>query len=749
MQILFYILLAATPQWELNTSISYVYNIQSDGSDGVWCASSGGVFHYSEESGIGTIFSCPGDLPIPDCRDILLDSGNRLWVATEGKYLVMKDGDVWTNYSSFNGVPGQGRVNALAESGGYIWIGCDGGFARGDENGFVPIPGSVFSPDDVYSISERNDTLWLCTSRGIYSLPSTYTPFSPASWTHWPETQGLQLTRVRVGEHSIYACGGSGAVELSPGGGSFQFIIDYTSVSDSAIVDVMETSHGLLAAGHGVVYSRNGSNWSEFGSGLPSARWPTVLFELNSGIFSGFSYVDNIIDLNNSQTGLGFYHLQEGSWEHIPIPGIQCKKTHQMVSCEDGRVYVGTYARGVQAYFPGYGWRSYVEEDGMPNSSQTFTVAADPTGNVWASSYHHGLSCIMDNGTYESQGDTILTFVKDTLEWHSQEATIIYEDHIPNNQPVMMSSQGSGMWAAFCQYDPAGHPEESSGILGFNGDPLGTMNWAPRISHDGIASVNVRAVYPASEDSLWIAFKTGAGCQLLVHSGNPADPSRDFWYPASGQAYTTSSGLPSSEVFCFLNVQGIGLLAGTGEGLALWTGSGFAPYMSITGQIKSMSMDLRGRIWCLGASGIYRIADGEVDMFTGYNSDYVPSDLYSWEYSTRDEVNGGVFLSSEKGLWLVTQDGGVSPAGSGVSFYPQPFISGEDQLRLCGPDDDIPVAVDFFRLDGSHAGTVEALSVSSWIWDGFLDGDIVAGGVYMVLVTVNNTVYQGRISVVR
>ncbi len=753
MHILFYILLAAVPQWELSTSISYVYNVQSDGSDGVWCASSGGVFHYSEESGIGTVYSCPEDLPFPDCRDILFDSSNRLWIATEGRYLVMKDGDIWTDYSTFEGVPGQGRINALVEAGATekkIWVGCDGGFAKGDSAGFVPIiaPG-VFNPDDVYSLAQRNDTLWLCTDRGIYSLPADtlHDPFNPNSWTHWPETQGLLLNRIRTGEHSIYACGTSGAMELLPGDDSFKFIIDYSSVSDSAIVDVRETSHGLLAAGHGVVFRREGAAWIELGSGLPFSYWPTVLFEMEGDVYSGFSFTTNIIDLTNTQTGLGFYHLSENSWEHIPIPGMQCKKTHQMVSCEDGRVYVGTYSRGVQAYYPGYGWRSFVESEGMPNSSQTFSVAVDPSAGVWASSYHHGISWIRDNGTYDSQGDTILTFARDSIicPW----ATVIYEENIPNNQPVMLTAQSNGMWAAFRQFDSAGQPDEPSGILGFNGDPMGTMNWAPRLGNEGIAAVNVRAVYPVSQDSLWIAFETGAGCQLLVHSGNPADSSQDSWYPGSGAAYTTAHGLPSSEVFCFLNAPGIGFLAGTAEGLALWTGSGFAPYMSITGQIKSMSMDSRGRVWCLGVSGIYRIADGQADVFTENNSDYVPSDLYSWEYSTRDQVNGGVYFSSVEGLWLVTQDGGESPSGNGVSFYPQPFISGENQLRVCGPDDDIPVSVDFFRLDGSYAGTVEAQSVSSWIWDGSLDGQIVASGVYMVLVTINDTVYQARISVVR
>ena len=749
MHILFYIMLASVPQWELSTSISYVYDTVQGKDNTVWCSSSGGVFNYSNENGITTVYSCPEDLPSPDCRNILFDSSDRLWIATGGRGLVMKDGDGWTTFSTFDGIPGQGVVNALAEAGNNIWVGCDGGVARGGSAGFLPViaPG-IFNPDEVSSLAVRNDTLWLSTDRGIYSLHGIESPFSPDSWTYWSETQGLQLNRVRAGEHSIYACGVSGAMELVPGGDSFEYIIDYSTVSDSAIVDISETSEGLLAAGRGVVFKYDGSVWSRHGSGLPSSFWPTTFFEIGDEVFLAFSFNEYIINLENSQTGYGFYRLQGDSWGHIDIPGIQCKKTHQMASLPDGRLYLGTYARGVQAYYPGYGWRSYEGQDGMPNHFQTFCVAADPSGGIWASSYHHGLSWIRDNGDYESQGDTILTFVKDSLEAHWPTATIIKAD-IPNNQPVMIVAQNNGLWAAFRQYDQAGSPEESSGILGFNGDPMGTMNWAPRIENEGIASLNVRSILPVSSDSLWIAFETGAGCQLLVHSGNPADPSEDSWYPGFGQAYNSSSGLPSSQVFCFLDAPGIGLLAGTAEGLARWTGSGFVPYLDITEQIKTMSVDSRGRIWCLGTSGIYRIADGQAVVFNEFNSDYYPASLFNWEYSSQDKVSGGVYFSSGEGLWLVTQDEGLAPEGSNVSFYPQPFLSGSDQLRFCGPTDLDPVSVDFFRLDGSHAGTVDALSVSSWTWDGSLDGKIVASGVYMVLVTVGDTVYQARISVVR
>ena len=748
MQILLCILLSAAPEWGLSTSVSFIHKANSDGENGVWCASSGGAFHFSEDEGVGSLFSCPDELPVPDCLDVIEDSQGRMWFATGGEGLLMFDGSSWQTYSNFEGIPGEGTVTSLMEAAGEIWVGCIGGVAHGGPQGFTPV-GEAFTANDVYYMAERGDTLWLCTDKGIYSLHDPWNPLNPDSWYHWQDTRDLELNTVRTGVSSVYACGKSGALELEPGETRFSFLIDYSSIPDSMITDVIETDQGLFAAIHGDILKRNGEEWISSGTGLPPIRWPICFFEAGGRLYSAFSYQTSIVDITNTQSGLGLFYLTPAEeWGFRQIPGLQCKKVHEMAATDDGRIYLGSYSRGLQAYYPGYGWRGYAEEDGMPNTSQTFAVGKSYDSGVWVSSYHHGLSWVRDNDDWEGSGDTILTFVKDTLEYHSPQSTIIRAD-IPNNQPVMISGQSNGNWAAFRQFDAIGQPDEPSGILGFNGNPMGTMNWAPRTGGSGIAYINTRCVYPVSEDSLWIAFDDGQGCQLLVHSGDPSDDSQDMWRPGQGQAFTSSSGLPSSEVYCFLEVPGIGFLAGTSAGLARWTGSGFTDYSEITETVKAMEADAAGRIWCLAESGIYRISDGTVSYYNAFNSDYKPSALYGWEYALRDPLSGGVYFSSEEGLWLITQAGGGETVDPEVSFYPQPFVSGEDVLRLTGPPDGFPVTVDFYRLDGTPAGTVEAESLSQWTWDGTLRNKIVSAGIYMVLVTVNERVYQTRITVVR
>lgn len=746
MQILLFILLSSVPEWDLTTSLSYVYGASPAQAGGVWCASSGGVFRYSGPGEYGEVFSCPEDLPIPDIRDVLEDSAGRMWFATGGEGLVLLDGQNWSSFSTFEGIPGDGTVTSLIEAAGDIWVGCRGGFSHGGPSGFTPV-GEALPATDVYSIAARNDTLWLCTEKGIFSLNDPYNPLNPSSWRYWAETRNYELDKVRAGETSIYACGMSGAVQLEAGADRFELIIDYTSQADSAVIDMIEFDSSLYAAIRGSVIVKNGESWEETGIWLPSSRWPVSLFTLNGVLYTSFTYQTKVTDLVNTQAGMGLYRLQNGQWLLETIPGIQCKRVHQMACLEDGRVYVATYLRGVQAYYPDYGWRSYTQSHGMPNGFQVFSVAAGFGQGVWASSYHHGLSWIRDNEDWSEQGDTILTFVRDTLESHSPGATLIQAD-IPNNQPVMITGQANGLWAAFRQFDPAGQPDEPSGITGFNGDPMGTMNWGSRTGGSGIAGINVRSVYPVSQDSLWIALENG-GCQLLVHSGNPADTSEDQWYPGFGQAYTSSSGLPSNDVYCFLKVPGIGLLAGTGNGLARWTGSGFTDYQSISETVKAINTDTAGRIWCLGQSAIYRISDGQLSSFNHINSDYIPSTLYTWEYAARNPITGGVVFSSIEGLWSVEQSGGGGGGFSGVSFYPQPYVFGGEPLRFISSIEASPVSVDFFRLNGSFIGRVEAPTVADWTWDGTLNGKIVASGIYMLLITTGQEVHRSKISVVR
>ncbi len=199
-----------------------------------------------------------------------------------------------------------------------------GRFSHGGPSGFTPV-GEALPATDVYSIAARNDTLWLCTEKGIFSLNDPYNPLNPSSWKYWEETRAFELENVRAGETSIYACGMSGAVELEAGSDRFELLIDYTSQADSAVIDMIEFDSSLYAAIRGSVIVKNGESWEEAGIWLPSSRWPVSLFTLNGVLYVSFTYQTKVTDLVNTQAGMGLYHLENGQWLLETIPGIQCK----------------------------------------------------------------------------------------------------------------------------------------------------------------------------------------------------------------------------------------------------------------------------------------------------------------------------------------------------------------------------------------------------------------------------------------
>jgi hypothetical protein len=259
---------------------------------------------------------------------------------------------------------------------------------------------------------------------------------------------------------------------------------------------------------------------------------------------------------------------------------------------------------------------------------------------------------------------------------------------------------------------------------------------------------NVRGVFPQGADSLWVTFTEGQGCQLLVHSGDPVDASGDAWYPGPNQAYTITSGLPSSEVYCVLPVPGNGVYAGTSSGLARYTSGGFVSVAGIEDAVKALAVDGAGRIWCMGNSGVSCIDGSQVYLFDAGNSSYIPYSRPGQEFAVTVPATGQILFSSENGIWTLTPTGGAGDA-SGPVFYPQPYLPSEGELRLAGTTGQLPVRVEFYSIDGVFLDAIEAETPSQWSWNGEFQSARAASGVYMVLVSFGDTVIPARVAVVR
>lgn len=743
--ILILILGFISPQWQFQTSQKYVTSIFSAEDGTMWCSTAGGILQYDPEVGWKSTLIYPADIPYYRINDISVNDTD-LWLATDGAGLALRQDDSWTIFTTFDGVPGTGVVYAVHRTSGYIFAGTDGGLAIGDETGFTPLDeyttGDAFKAQEVTGISSAGDSVYFATNRGIYILDLNFSPFSASAWTSFEDATMNQ------GLSKVYACGidslfgyGDGGIAFLEENGQWHWLLDYSVAEDSIVTGLLSTEYGLLCSCKGV-RRYTGSGWETFGDNYRQGVFSSCLGYACGSVWVGYGFI--IPDCHDTGFGLGRY--SSGNWESIDILGMPGPSCYQ-IAFDEQRQYLGSHWMGLMAFYPDSGWQNFSSFTApMPNTLRTYSAAVGEMPGVWTGSYSFGLTWINDRGTFEMDDDTIITFVSDSITWLPGSVVQVVSPLL-NNQVVMLASQGDAIWIAQETFWQT--PDEPSGIVALAGNPeTGELVWQERTEEDGLAAKNIQMLYPCGTDSLWIAFASEGGCQLLVHGGDPTDSSSDKWYPGYGEAYTTASGLPSGQVFCFTRDNNGNVIAGTGSGISRFQNGEFSMIAGVTGAVKAIEKDAEGRLWCMSNGSITCIDGSDVFQYTEENSDYIPSTRVENEFSFRDPADDKIYFSSQMGLWSIAVLG--NSAGSSVPvFYPQPFLPAEENLHLIWAEDAGEIEVSIFTIDGIYLGTVKANSPVEWIWDGCFDGREVATGVYIVIIKDDTAVAIEKIAIVR
>lgn len=729
--------------WDFQTTQTYISTMLEDDEGNIWCATSGGIIRYDPLSGWLEPMVYPQSLPWIGAADIHLQDSS-IWVATTGGGLALGNGESWQVFSSYEGVPGSGNVHAVHGAGGYVWAGTDGGLARGDQGGFIivdaDLTGGAFTAEEVTGISSDENILYLATDRGVYSLDLAGSVFDPAAWTSYSGyTMSLGIQDIYIhGPDSVFGFG-SGGVALKTDS-TWTRLLNYSSSSDSVITGLLVTEEGLLASGRVVMLYDEG-NWVHFGKNYPSESYGSCLYEIQGRLWCGYG----LRDAKARNTGRGLGYLEEGAWKTLAVPGMGGASCYQMVRDGD-RTYLGSHRVGLMARYPDGGWALFNNRTAdMPRSLRTYSAAVTDAPGVWTGSYRWGLTWIEDRDTYTMEDDTVITFVADSLSEVPPEVVQIVSPML-NNQVVMLASQGGGLWVAQEAYWST--PDEPSGIVAVSGNPEEELQWATRTEADGLARKNVLSVFPCGDDSLWIAFASDGGCQLLVHGGDPTDTSSDTWYPGPGEAYSTAWGLPSNQVFSFTRDSEGSILVGTGNGLCRWNGTAFNETGGVSGSVKALESDGSGTVWCMTGDAIYAVGDAGTTAYNSSNSIYLPASRTEAEFSYRDPVDGTIYFSSLIGLWSISPEQ-INYQGTAPLFYPQPYLPAEQQLRMAWSGARGPVTVKFFSLTGEYLGLAAASSWENWSWNGTIDGNDLASGVYIVLVETEAGSTVHRIALVR
>jgi len=730
--------------WGFETSQSYIFSIVPDDDGTIWCATAGGIIHYDLQNGWLDSLSYP-DIPWISATDLYFDD-SLLWVATGGGGLALRQvDDTWKVFSSYEGIPGSGYVYSIYIGGGYVWVGSDGGLSRGNTTAFLPIDseitGGVFTANEVTDISGIDNTMYLATDRGVYTFDLGGSVSDPDSWTSYEDsTLALGIENIYIASADSVFGYGSGGVSQKMGD-SWVRLLDYSASADSVVTGLLITEDGLIAACNKVLLYNTGS-WELYGSGYPDESYASCLSEVSDRIWCGYG----LREANCRDTGKGLGYLDNGFWEVIPVPGMGGPSCYQMARDED-RVYIGSHRVGLMAYYPGSGWTAFNKyTTDMPHVLRTYSAARSGCSGIWTGSYHWGLTWIDDRDTYSMDDDTTITYVSDSLSGVSPEVVQVLSPLL-NNQVLMLTSQSGALLVAQESFWET--PDEPSGIVAVSGEPEeGNLQWTTRVESDGLANKSVQMLFPCGSDSLWIAFVSEGGCQLLVHGGDPMDKSSDTWYPGYGQAYNTSWGLLSNQVFCFARNADGDILVGTGNGICRWNGNLFVNIAGVSGSIKSMQVDNNGVIWGMTEDAIYSIDGGSVTKYTNSNSIYISTSRIENEFSSIDPDDGTMYFSSLMGLWsILPQHNPVE--NPDLLFYPQPYLPAEEELYIAWSGSDEQIGVRFFSLTGKYLGCVQAESWQEWTWDGTLDGASLASGVYIVLVETGSNSFRSKIAVVR
>ncbi|MCD4846700.1 MAG: hypothetical protein K8R76_00745 [Candidatus Aegiribacteria sp.] len=732
--------------WGFETSQSYVTSIFEDSDGTMWCSTSGGILHYDPDTGWDDSIVYPDDLPWYKTNDLYVYD-SLLWVATAGGGLALRQGDSWQVFSSYEGIPGSGDVHSVHCAGGYTWVGSDGGLARGNAAGFQQLDesatGGAFRADEVIGISSVSDILFLATDRGVYSLDLLASPFNPDSWTsHETATSNLGISDVyTVSADSVFGFGPGGIAQMiNPD--SWLVLLDFSMSDDSVVTGLLLTDEGLIASCIEVRRFIEEGVWETYGEGYPVSTFSSCLGSACDEIWVGYGLND--VSTENSGNGLGY--LDNGTWVSVPVSGMAGSSCYQ-ITLDSDNMYLGSHNAGLMVCYPDSGWNTFnMNTVNMPRSLRTYSSAKSSCPGIWTGSYHYGLTWINDRNTYSMEDDTVITYVSDSLSDVSPDVVQVIAPLL-NNQVVMLSVQNGALWIAQEAFWQS--PDEISGIVAVSGDPeSGSLEWTSRTDADGLAVKNIQTLYPCGQDSLWIAFTSNGGCQLLVHGGNPVDKSQDIWYPGHGEVYDTSWGLSSSQVFCFARDNDGNILAGTGSGLFRWQENAFIQISGISGSIKTMQVDNKGRIWCMSGSSIICVDGSEITEFTTSNSPYIPTSRVENEFSVFQADASKLYFSSIIGLWtlIVQQESDENPD---LLFYPQPFLPAEEELRICWTGTDRQISVKLFSLAGQYLGCIQAESWEDWSWNGSLSGEDVSSGVYLAIIETDDMVLRAKVAVVR
>lgn len=538
-------------------------------------------------------------LPQNTVQCLLQSHDGYLWVGTrfglmryDGGKPVRYDRDQFPAQSSDNCV-------ALAEVENSLWVGTSKGLLRWQDRAWSRLSRTNGLCDDqIWALAaSRAGGLWIGTENGVSRWQagrfSTLRPNSP----------GLLPGEIMRHNNVSHLCeDSSGTLWIANSGGLQRLRKDGESFERVA-------AHGLI--GQLVADPAAGVWWSDvdrvyrFTAGQITAFPPPV-----SGDSVALLHFDRQGVLRAATARHGFFQLQAGKWERLPLPApLEAQSPRCFLDDREGNLWIGTEFGGLFRLQPRR-LRTYTTRDGLPGRD-VWSICGASDGSLWFATA---------DGVCQFRDGLIRSLPSAKVEPHLQQARVIWAD----GQNTLWGATGKGI-QGLSRWDPAQGcfvrvldraPGDESGHLinveSFYEDRTG-MVWAGtsqgvlRLEAGGWRALkasppHVRAMLQDRAGNLWLG---------------TVDRGLYRWQASQPEVFTLQTNLPSESVWVLHEAGDGSVWIGGDSGLTRLRAGHCATLNTKHGLfdnlINHLLEDDQGRFWLSCNRGISRVAKQELD----------------------------------------------------------------------------------------------------------------------------------------
>jgi ligand-binding sensor domain-containing protein len=712
--------LFAAGTWQTFTNTSEIREFAIVEST-LWAATNGGILRVDTETHEYEKYTNTEGLEQIDVVTMAYDPNNFVWAAMPDGLLQILNVETgeWDIYNEFQN---EVNVHVITPHEDFVLVGFENGVAelkldakqRWERTWKADI-------GNVNAILITDDFIWVGQDNGVRRISIDHNNKQiPGAWEFYSVAEGMLGENV----HALHEFEGDVLVGTSSGVSYFDGWTLYKRDLLGSDIRSICTWDGQLtvATDTGVrVKDPNENFW-----------WPLATDLSNCAVVRETS--KNDLWLGTTDDGLHWW--QNGAWEAMPFNGPKSNSFSDMLIDRDGHLWVTSSQRpaGGVYHFDGEKWTNFTRPDGLATFDYR-SIEEDVYGRIWAGSYGAGVTL------FTKEEDGSITF----QNLYDMDGNLSYAGSSVGYVVVidMIADDQNNMW--FLTLD-AGNKQV---LQVYDLD----NSWQYWSTVDGIRNVKTSCITIDNVGRKWIGTGApsgvgGSGVSVLDDNGTPFDKSDD---DLTGYL-DESEGLEDNNITALAEDLDGTMWIGTVGGLNYWFGNVGARYNTINDNIQALYVDPRNNKW-IGTIGGLSVLDSDNFSWTHYttsNSMLVSDLVTSFAFN---EETGEIYIGTANGLSRF-ETPFTKPAAnlSSVSGFPNPFRPDEENARFYIDNLAEKSNVSIFTADGHLVKTIPPSEIlgARVSWDGTNnEGDKVAAGIYVYLVTAKAGEAGGKIAVVR